>query len=162
MSTVQTTNIKHNASASNNITLDASGNAAVAGNMSFNSGFGSAGLAYGCRAWVNFNGTGTVAIRASGNVSSVTDNGIGLYTVNFSTAMPDANYTTVATNNVLSALNGSTTDTSASNGGRVYSCFMCVSQATPPTTAAVRVAQGSSFYGGDAYDPAQVHVAIFR
>ena len=47
---------------------------------------------YGARAWVNFNGTGTVAIRASGNVSSITDNGTGLYTVNFTTAMPDANY----------------------------------------------------------------------
>jgi hypothetical protein len=48
---------------------------------------------YACRAWVNFNGTGTVAIRASGNVSSITDNGVGDYTVNFTTAMPDANYT---------------------------------------------------------------------
>ena len=47
---------------------------------------------YACRAWVNFNGTGTVAIRASGNVSSITDNGTGDYTVNFTTAMPDVNY----------------------------------------------------------------------
>ena len=47
---------------------------------------------YACRAWVNFNGTGTVAIRSSGNVSSITDNGTGDYTVNFTTAMPDANY----------------------------------------------------------------------
>lgn len=47
---------------------------------------------YACRAWVNFNGTGTVAIRASGNVSSITDNGVGDYTVNFTTAMQDANY----------------------------------------------------------------------
>jgi hypothetical protein len=47
---------------------------------------------YACRAWVNFNGTGTPAIRASGNVSSITDNGTGDYTVNFTTAMPDANY----------------------------------------------------------------------
>jgi hypothetical protein len=47
---------------------------------------------YACRAWVNFNGTGTVAIRASGNVSSITDNGTGEYTVNFTTAMPDVNY----------------------------------------------------------------------
>ena len=45
-----------------------------------------------CRAWVNFNGTGTVAIQASFNVSSVTDGGVGVYTVNFTTAMPDANY----------------------------------------------------------------------
>jgi hypothetical protein len=54
---------------------------------------GSAPL-YGARAWVNFNGTGTVAIRASGNVSSITDNGTGSYTVNFSSALPDANYST--------------------------------------------------------------------
>ena len=47
---------------------------------------------YLCRAWVNFNGTGTVAIRASGNVSSITDNNAGDYTVNFTTAMPDADY----------------------------------------------------------------------
>lgn len=47
---------------------------------------------YKCRAWVNFNGTGTVAIRAAGNVTSITDNGTGNYTVNFTTAMPDANY----------------------------------------------------------------------
>jgi hypothetical protein len=47
---------------------------------------------YKCRAWVNFNGTGTVAIRASGGVSSISDNGTGDYTVNFATAMPDANY----------------------------------------------------------------------
>lgn len=52
---------------------------------------------YACRAWVNFNGTGTVAIRASGNVTSITDNGTGDYTVNFTTAMPDANYAIVAT-----------------------------------------------------------------
>jgi hypothetical protein len=47
---------------------------------------------YACRAWVNFNGTGTVAILASGNVSSVTDNGVGNYTINFETALPDGNY----------------------------------------------------------------------
>ena len=52
---------------------------------------------YPCRAWVNFNGTGTVAIRASGNVSSITDNGTGDYTVNFTTAMPDANFSGLAT-----------------------------------------------------------------
>jgi hypothetical protein len=63
-----------------------------AGDLQFNSGYGSVATAYGCRAWVNFNGTGTVAIRASGNVSSITDEGTGLYTINFTNAMPDANY----------------------------------------------------------------------
>ena len=50
------------------------------------------------KAWVNFNGTGVVAIRASFNVSSITDNGTGDYTVNFTTAMPDANYAAVGMN----------------------------------------------------------------
>lgn len=63
---------------------------------------------YTAKAWVNFNGTGTVAIRASGNVSSITDNGVGDYTVNFTTAMVDANYSFgQATNqNLLSNSNG--------------------------------------------------------
>jgi hypothetical protein len=52
---------------------------------------------YPCRAWVNFNGTGTVAINASGNVSSITDNSTGDYTVNFTTALPDANYAVALT-----------------------------------------------------------------
>jgi hypothetical protein len=86
---------------------------------------------FGCRAWVNFNGTGTVAIRASGNVSSITDNSSGNYTVNFSTAMPDGNYSAVAfaqdaatkmlaagwpSNSALSASNYRLT-TSSSGGG---------------------------------------------
>ena len=49
----------------------------------------------GAKAWVNFNGSGTVAIRASYNVSSITDGGTGTYTVNFTTAMPDANYAAI-------------------------------------------------------------------
>lgn len=51
---------------------------------------------YTAKAWVNFNGTGTVAIRASGNVSSITDNGTGDYTVNFTTSMPDASYSSTS------------------------------------------------------------------
>lgn len=62
------------------------------GNFKFNSGYGSVVTAYGCRAWVNFNGTGTPAIRASGNVSSITDFAVGDYQVNITTALPDANY----------------------------------------------------------------------
>jgi len=79
-------------------TIDfAEGGAAVgqfdsSANFKFNSGYGSVATAYGCRAWVNFNGTGTVAIRASANVTSITDNGVGTYTVNLTNAMPDANY----------------------------------------------------------------------
>lgn len=52
---------------------------------------------FACRAWVNFNGQGTVAIRASGNVTSVTDLGTGSYQLNFTAAMPDANYAVVGT-----------------------------------------------------------------
>jgi hypothetical protein len=66
---------------------------ATGSTFGFNSGYGSVATAYGCRAWVNFNGTtapGT--IRASGNVTSVTRNGTGDYTINFTTSMPDANY----------------------------------------------------------------------
>ena len=77
------------------------------GNLQFNSGYGSVATAYGCRAWVNFNGTGTVAIRGSGNVSSITDNGVGQYRVNFTTAMPDVNYSTTATSHENTSGSGS-------------------------------------------------------
>ncbi|HSV73592.1 MAG TPA: hypothetical protein VLH79_07520 [Chthonomonadales bacterium] len=97
---------------------------------------------YACRAWVNFNGTGTVAIRASGNVSSITDNGTGDYTVNLTTAMPDANYAAVATgqNDVLLAR---TQDT-----------------VTARTTTTLRVAAINTAFS--ATDSAQISVAIFR
>ena len=65
----------------------------TSGNLLFNSGYGSVATAYGCRAWVNFNGSGTVAIRSSFNVNSMTDDGTGTYRANFSTALPDTNYT---------------------------------------------------------------------
>ena len=64
----------------------------VTGDLRFNSGYGSVATAYGCRVWINFNGTGTVTIVNSGNVSSVTDNGTGHYTVNFSNSFPDNAY----------------------------------------------------------------------
>jgi len=54
---------------------------------------------YACRAWVNFDGTGTVSIRASGNVSSITDNGTGDYTVNLTTAMTDTSYSVFCSGN---------------------------------------------------------------
>ena len=63
-------------------------------NFEFNSGFGSNGVAYGVRAWVHFNGASSSigSGDASGNCSSITDNGTGDYTFNFSSNMPDANY----------------------------------------------------------------------
>jgi hypothetical protein len=82
---------------------------------------GSAPL-YGARAWVNFNGTGTVAIRASGNVSSITDNGTGDYTVNFATAMPDANY---------SIFIGRTVDFSAYPGGGIQTLTTTTARILP-------------------------------
>jgi hypothetical protein len=83
-------------------------------NLSFNSGYGSVAAAYGCRAWVNFNGTGTVAIRASGNVTSITDNGVGDYTVNFTTEMPDVNFASFVTSVATSYSNISNANTTTS------------------------------------------------
>jgi hypothetical protein len=110
-------------------------------NFKFNSGYGSVATAYGCRAWVNFNGTGTVAIRASGNVSSITDNGTGLYTVNFTTAMPDVNYSAIA------SYGG--TEPSGGQGVRI-----------PKTSAATGSIQLS--YANENNDAAVINVAIFR
>jgi hypothetical protein len=115
------------------------------GDLQFNSGYGSVATAYGCRAWVNFNGTGTVAIRASGNVSSITDNGTGDYTVNFTTAMPDANYTVTT-----SAGDATATNVDALNP----------SAATAPTTSSVRIIAVRSAVG--AYDLVRASVAVFR
>jgi len=61
---------------------------------------------YACRAWVNFQGTDTVAIRASGNVSSITDNGTGRYTANFNTAMSDVNYAAQCTSGLTGSPSG--------------------------------------------------------
>jgi hypothetical protein len=74
---------------------------------------------YACRAWVNFNGTGTVAIRASGNVSSITDDGTGNYTVNFITAMQDTNFSVIGTcqQNTSSAAGSNNTFVSSGQHG---------------------------------------------
>lgn len=66
------------------------------------------------RAWVNFNGTGTVAIRDSFNVSSITDNGVGDYTVNFDQDMPNANYVVVAGSNIETSQHNTSTTTPSS------------------------------------------------
>jgi hypothetical protein len=100
---------------------------------------------FGARAWVNFNGTGTVAIRQDGNVTSITDNAVGDYTVNFTTALPDANY----------CIAGTMGDYLTNNTARSVS----VSSATAPTTSAVRIINIS--FGG-AEDQSRVSVAIFR
>lgn len=100
---------------------------------------------YACRAWVNFNGTGTVAIRTSGNVSSITDNGTGQYTVNFSTALPDANY----------SVGGTSSKASAESAGRVINP---VEDGTFSTSAVdIHVTQQTT-----KVDQAVISVQIFR
>lgn len=100
---------------------------------------------YLAKAWVNFNGTGTVAIRASGNVSSITDHGTGDYTVNFTNFMVDANYSTLVTG----------------NNGNLAVTFQGVRDASAvPTSSAVRLYTANS--GGASLDIAYVNVAIFR
>jgi len=78
----------------------------ASGNFLFNSGYGSVATAYGCRAWANF--TGAASIRGSGNISSITNDSTGIYTVNLSTAMTDTNYTVIGSCDRLG--NGSSTD----------------------------------------------------
>jgi hypothetical protein len=117
-----------------------------AGLLKFNSGFGYAGAAYGCRAWVNFNGTGTVAIRASGNVSSVSDNGTGRYTVNFTTSMPDVDYSAV--------FNCNGNSDSFGGGGRQFTMVR--------TRATGSVQVNTVDDGGAETDPSYIGVAVFR
>lgn len=96
-------------------------------------------------AWVNFNGTGTVAIRGAKNVSSITDNGAGNYTINFSEPAPDANYA-VSVN-----VQGTTSSRIVSQ----------LHKDIPPTETSVTVicvAEGT----GLAEDPNAVMVTVFR
>ena len=128
--------------------------AAVVSKLSTASG---SALNYSARAWVNFNGTGTVAIRASFNVSSITDNGTGDYTVNFTTAMPDANY----------CFSGFSNKTSATNRGAVILAIDVDETGTgnSPTTSALRVrtyGPSTSTAEAIALDCANISVAIFR
>jgi len=116
------------------------GTQSVSGNLSFNSGYGSSAVAYGCRAWVNFNGTGTPAILASGNVSSITDNGTGDYTVNFTTTMPDANYA-VEVSSLASASNAprhAQYNTQATGSVVVY-CIDTAGGVADPTSFSVAI-----------------------
>jgi hypothetical protein len=125
-----------------------------AGLLKFNSGYGSVATAYGCRAWVNFNGTGTPAIVESGNISSITDNGAGDYTLNFTTSMPDANYTAV-----FGQAAGSTASSNYVQGIHVTGAS-ATGAATTKTTSALRILGRST--GGSSVDCVQNNVAIFR
>ena len=106
---------------------------------------------YMCRAWVNFNGTGTVAINASGNVTSITDNGTGDYTINFTTAMSDANY---------SAVYGTQFDTGGS--GNPYFIGLRATNGTvaTKTTSAIRISTWT--FLGAVVDTSNISVSIFR
>ena len=103
-----------------------------------------------CRAWVNFNGIGTngtnMTIRASFNVSSVYKNGAGDFTINFTNAMPDANYCVVTS--------------SASAQAIVKTVDAFGGEGTDPTTTSVRVFNRSG--SNSAQSRAHVYVAIFR
>ena len=102
---------------------------------------------YMCRAWVNFNGTGTVAIRASGNVSSITDNGTGDYTVNLTTAMPDSNYCVVASGRRSDA----------------YKAYGNVNSKVNSTSAAnITVGVEDGYYGESMQDDEWVFASFFR
>ena len=103
---------------------------------------------YAARAWVNFNGTGTVAINSSGNVSSITDNGTGDYTVNFTTAMADVNY----------SINSSAANALPLNNSQGYNNGTA---AAPTSTSAARVitiANSTTVLT----DMASVSVSVFR
>jgi hypothetical protein len=116
-------------------------------NFLFNSGYGSVAIAYGCRAWVNFNGTSTVAIRADGGVSSITDNGTGDYTVNFDVAMPDTNFSpTVSLSLAAASLN-------ANPGAAGW-------EVINPSTSSCRI--GTAFGGSGRNDMEIVQVHVMR
>lgn len=103
------------------------------------------------KAWVNFNGTGTVAIRAQYNVSSITDNGTGDYTVNFTTAMPDANYGYACSGSIRDAV----------DNGVVLLCG--ADRNVAPTTSALRINTVYNNSGVNTFiDGAEVCASIFR
>ena len=111
---------------------------------------------YTAKAWVNFNGTGTVAIRAAGNVSSITDNGTGDYTLNFTTALASANY---AVNCGISSDNdGTVTDTGGVN--IAINTNLVGTALVAPTTTACRISL--TWSGPGRPNPTYVNVAVFR
>ena len=117
----------------------------TSGNLKFNSGFGSVGTAYGCRAWVNFTGTGTVTILESGNVSSITDNGTGNYTVACTNNMTDKNY----------AVNAQQAASATSNGAGFVEILGFNNQTVSSVRIQVRTASGN-------FDPLNAQLAVIR
>ena len=127
------------------------GTQSVSGNLSFNSGYGSSAVAYGCRAWVDFNGTGTVAIRGSGNVTSITDHGTGQYTVNLTTALPDTNY---------AILGCAGTPGTAKNSIDLNNVNDAPFTDSPPTTLSFRI--GVTRYDSNNQDCKYISFGVFR
>ena len=117
---------------------------AAANTFQMNSGYGSAATAYGCRAWVNFDGTGTPTIRNSGNVTSISDIGVGVFDVNLTVAMPDTNYACLAT--------------SGQTGGNIAVAPNTAS--LTPTTSVFRVSNTNA--AGTNTDPQTISVAVLR
>lgn len=122
------------------------------GAFQFNSGYGSAITAYGVRAWVNFNGEGTVSIRGSGNVSSITDLGLGQYTVNYTSSIVDRNYAVVTT----SCREGSRTEGVSLTTGVPYN------YATVLTTSVRLYNITGNYATGGGQDPEILSVAVIR
>lgn len=120
------------------------------GFVDFAAGMNASGSAplYAARGWVTFTGTGTPAIRASGNVSSISDNGVGAYTVNLTTPLPDANYGWCINGKRLSTDGDSSLD-------------MFAAKDTPPSVSALKIL----FNNGNStasIDPEIATVAFFR
>jgi len=123
----------------------------------------SAGTAIGtfCRAWVNFNGTGTVAIRASFNVTSITDNNTGNYTVNLTTAMADANYVMESSASTVSNITDIRSNVVGGSSGGVC----CPAGSSNQTTSSCKVLTGFADHNVDCFassDCETVFVSIFR
>jgi hypothetical protein len=139
------------------LTLQSNGTNALSvssSNLQFNSGYGSVATAYGCRAWVNFDGTtntaGFCTIRGSGGVTSVADNGTGNYTINFTNSMPDTEYSILG----FARSDGTSTASSYSissnsTGAKTTSQIQIYARFVNPTTS------------GNVDSP-EVNIAIFR
>jgi len=135
------------------ITGDGSGLTGIAtGADTSLSNLSSAGQEQVCSAWVNFNGTGTVAIRDSFNVSSITDNGAGDYSISFTTSIGIADYA------ILMSLGAAATGAASvfNRSGAVAHGF------TQPTTSGFRIKTGHNYYTASAfYDRPYINIAIF-
>jgi len=132
MSTLKVNTVQHNTTGFNNVVQFTDGAGTENGTL--------------CRAWVNFNGTGTVAIRDDFNVSSITDNGVGDYTVNFTSALVDTNYSVLTT--------------SRDNGVTNFVTSLSATLSTKTTTALEVICARRD--NGSLIDTSEYNVAIFR